>query len=111
MFSDEFSAALRDDLNVTKGLSVLWAVLKSNIPSEDKYDMALTFDEVLGLRLALVRRDETQIPEEIGRLLDEREKFRKSGEYDKADEIRKKIEDLGYKIEDSSSGVKVKKLA
>ena len=54
-FQDEFNQSISDDLNVTKGLSILWSVMKSNIPSGDKYDLALSFDEVLGLGLNLVK--------------------------------------------------------
>ena len=110
-FRQEFTEALADDLNVSKALSILWAVLKSNIPSEDKYDMAISFDEVLGLGLSEVRPVEFQIPAEINKKLDERENLRKAGKYDQADEIRKQIESEGFVIEDSSQGVRVKKLA
>jgi cysteinyl-tRNA synthetase len=108
---EEFRTALADDLNVSKALAVLWSVLKSNIPSEDKYDMALTFDEVLGLRLSELQPADTQIPERIAKLIEERENLRKIGEYEKADELRKQIEESGYKIEDSSGGLRIKKLA
>ena len=110
-YMQEFTQALADDLNVTKAISVLWQVLKSNIPSEDKYDLAMSFDEVLGLRLAEVQKIEFQISEEIGSMLEEREILRKAGKYEKADEIRIEIEKRGYKIEDSSGGVRIKKLA
>lgn len=48
-FRNKFMIAVNDDLNTSKALAVLWEVLKSNIPSEDKYDLFLSFDEVLGL--------------------------------------------------------------
>ena len=32
-------------------MAVMFEMLKSNIPSPDKYDLAIFFDEVLGLRL------------------------------------------------------------
>lgn len=47
----KFMEALNDDLNTSKALAVFFEMLKSNIPSEDKYDLSLTFDEVLGLKL------------------------------------------------------------
>src|SRR4030043_1353566 len=103
-FRQEFINALTDDLNVSRALSLLWGVLKSNIPSEDKYDLAISFDEVLGLCLSEFQQIELQIPNEVKKMLEEREILRKSGEYEKADEIRKKMEAEGYKIEDSSEG-------
>jgi cysteinyl-tRNA synthetase len=110
-FSLKFTQALNDNLNVPGALAVLWEALKSNIPSEDKYDLAMSFDEVLGLRLAEIQSVEFQVPEEISRLLDEREKLRTAKKFDRADEIRKEIEARGYKIEDSSGGLRIKKLA
>jgi cysteinyl-tRNA synthetase len=47
----KFTEALNDDLNTSKAMAVLFEMLKSNIPSEDKYDLAVSFDEVLGLGL------------------------------------------------------------
>lgn len=51
MYQERFNQAINDDLNTSKALAVLFEMLKSNIPSEDKYDLAITFDEVLGLGL------------------------------------------------------------
>jgi cysteinyl-tRNA synthetase len=48
-FKNRFMMAMNDDLNTSKALAVLWEMFKSNIPSEDKYDLFLSFDEVLGL--------------------------------------------------------------
>ncbi|MEK7168828.1 MAG: cysteine--tRNA ligase [Patescibacteria group bacterium] len=47
----KFNEAINDDLNTSKAMAVLFEMLKSNIPSEDKYDLAISFDEVLGLNL------------------------------------------------------------
>ncbi len=50
-FRLKFNEAINDDLNTSKALAVLFEMLKSNISSEDKYDLAICFDEVLGLGL------------------------------------------------------------
>ncbi len=50
-FRTKFMGAINDDLNTSKALATLFEVLKSNIPSEDKYDSVKSFDEVLGLNL------------------------------------------------------------
>jgi cysteinyl-tRNA synthetase len=50
-FRNKFLSAINDDLNTSKALSVVFEVLKSNIPSEDKYDLVISFDEILGLKL------------------------------------------------------------
>jgi cysteinyl-tRNA synthetase len=50
-FRIKFNEAINDDLNTSKAMAVMFDMLKSNIPSEDKYDLATSFDEVLGLGL------------------------------------------------------------
>ena len=53
--------------------------------------------------------DEIKIPQEIKKLVDEREKARKEKDFDKADKIRNKIKEKGYVLEDIKGGVRVKK--
>ncbi len=111
-FRNDFLESLSDDLNVSRALSILWGVLKSNVPSEDKYDMSVMFDEVLGLGLMNISEENCfVIPDDIRKMIDEREKYRNLKNFEKADEIRSEIEKKGYKIEDSPNGIRVKKLA
>lgn len=113
-FKNSFSKALSDDLNVPRALAILWEVLKSNIPSSDKYDLALSFDEVLGLGLNQVSRraggslSRRQISNEIQELLNKRTEMRKEGKYAEADKIRAKIEERGYTVYDTGDGSTVK---
>ena len=107
-FNRLFRNALADDLNVTKGLSILWKMLKSNIPSEDKYELALSFDEVLGLGLKDRVNEKFETPEEIKKLLTKRDILRKEGNFKKADQFRKEIEKKGYTVIDTKQGSKVK---
>ena len=93
-----------------------WEVAKSNIPSADKRDLIADFDQVLGLDLlkgqslrpqglSLTDKD---LPVEIRGLAAEREAARKDRDWKTADELRKKIESLGWMIEDSPTGPKFK---
>ncbi len=100
-FRTRFMESVNDDLNTAKGVAVLWEVLKSNIPSTDKYDLAISFDEVLGLKLSeapVVK----EMPEEIRSLFVERQKLRSEKKFDEADKIRKQIEDAGFEVKDTS---------
>lgn len=99
-FRNNFLKALSDDLNTSKALSVLWGMLKSSIPSGDKYDLAMSFDEVLGLGLGQIRSSKSEIPNNIKALITKRDKLRSEGKFEEADDVRSKIEDLGYKIKD-----------
>ena len=109
LFRQEFIEAVNDDLNTAKALAFLWQVLKSNIPSTDKYDLALYFDEVLGLGLDNISK--SQIPNEIQSMADKREEVRKKGKFKEADKIRQKIEARGFSLEDTPKGVRIKRNA
>lgn len=97
-FRNEFMEAVGDDLNTPKALAVTWEMLKSNIPSQDKYDLAMSFDEVLGLKLSEAKIAE--IPGNIKAMIAEREKLRSEGKYGQADKIREGIQKLGFSVSD-----------
>lgn len=100
-FRAEFMEALNDDLNTSQALAVLWEMLKSNIPSGDKYDLALSFDEVLGLELSKAPQ-KIEIPEKIKELMEKREQLRREKNFEEADKLRIKIEEAGFQIKDTS---------
>jgi cysteinyl-tRNA synthetase len=97
-FRNEFMEAVGDDLNTPKALAVTWDMLKSNIPSEDKYDLAMSFDEILGLKLNEAKIAEN--PENIKLMIAERDKLRSEGKYEEADNIRAEIQKLGFSVSD-----------
>lgn len=101
-YRTEFLEAMSDDFNTPKALAVLWEMLKSNIPSEDKYDLAISFDEVLGLNLNSQITNTKQIPKDIKVLIEKREQLRKEKKFEEADAIRKQIEDAGFEVKDTS---------
>lgn len=107
---DRFIEAINDDLNTPKALAVLWEALKSNIPSEDKYDLAVSFDEVLGLGLNQVSMEDYEVPEEVQTLLKEREEARANKDFAKSDELRNTVMDMGFDILDTPEGQRVKKV-
>ncbi len=99
-YRDKFMGAINDDLNTSEALAVLWEMLGSNIPSADKYDLAMNFDEILGLNLGEMKI--VEIPENIKNLIKEREKLRSEGKYAEADKIRRQIQKLGFSVSDKS---------
>jgi cysteinyl-tRNA synthetase len=99
-FRNEFMEAVDDDINTAKGLAVLWSMMGSNIPSGDKYDLAMGFDEILGLKLSENPNSVVQIPNDIQVLMDKRQKLRSEGKYDEADKIRDEIQKLGFEVKD-----------
>ena len=97
----KFEVAMGDDLNTPQALAVVWEVVKSNIPSTDKYDLIMSFDEVLGLKLSQTTGIKSQVPNNIKIQIDKREKLRQEGKYEEADRIRKEIEALGFTVQDA----------
>lgn len=108
-YTDKFKLAVEDDLNFPKALAAVWEMLKSDHLDLDKAKTLSEFDKILGLGLVLSEEVEAVIPEKIKELIEKREEFRKSGNYTKADEIRTEIESQGFLIEDSPTGIKIRK--
>jgi len=104
----KFMEKLDEDLNMPEALAVFWELIKSTTPESSKLNTILKMDEVLGLRLQ--EHIGVEIPENILNLAKMRNEYRKNGIWDKADMIRKQINDLGYVVEDIQTGsFKVKK--
>jgi cysteinyl-tRNA synthetase len=106
-YLSEFEKAINDDLDMPKALSVLWNLIRDK-NADGKLKTIEEMDEVFGLDL--LKKEKLAIPKEIKKLADEREKARKGNNWQKSDELRKQIEDKGYKIEDTPSGPVVKKI-
>jgi cysteinyl-tRNA synthetase len=111
-YQNKFKEYLEDDLDTPRALSILWDVFKDeNMSAGDKKATILDFDKVLGLGFAdLKKAKEISIPEEIKKLLEEREQARKNKDFKKSDELRDEINSLGYEVKDTSEGQKISKI-
>ncbi len=94
-------------------LGVLWKMVREE-KSKDIYKLALDMDKVFGLSLdkaKAVESDEAEsdIPDEVTALVNERSEAKKAKNYALADEIRAKISALGYAVTDTKDGVKITK--
>ncbi|MFH0937568.1 MAG: cysteine--tRNA ligase [Candidatus Daviesbacteria bacterium] len=107
-FWQRFLDAANNNLGLPQALAILWEMVKSDLPTEEKAATILEMDKILGLGLEKYLGKPIKIPEEVKKLIDEREMIRKSGDFEKADEIRKEIKKLGFEIEDTPKGPKVK---
>lgn len=112
-YETEFLKAINDDLNTPIALSVAWTLVRDNenVSDKDKLRLLLKFDEVLGLRLKDIKKKKETLSEEVKKLITEREEMRKKGQYEEADEVRKRLEkEFGVLIEDTAEGTKWKKI-
>ncbi|MEK7060085.1 MAG: cysteine--tRNA ligase [Patescibacteria group bacterium] len=108
-YQQKFKEYLEDDLDTPRALSLLWDLIKDeSISGANKKATILDFDKVLGLNFKNLK--EEIIPEEIKKLVEEREEARKNKDFKKSDELRDKINSLGYEIKDSSDGYKINKI-
>ncbi|HKZ33775.1 MAG TPA: cysteine--tRNA ligase, partial [Candidatus Nanoarchaeia archaeon] len=105
-YLEDFKTAINDDLDMPGALRVLWDLVR-NKNAKGKLRTIKEMDRILGLDL--LKKKKIVIPQKIKKLIEQREKFRKAGNFKEADEIRKKINNLGFIIEDTEKGAVVKK--
>lgn len=98
-YYEEFTEKISDDVDVPGALAVLWNMIRDeNINKADKHKTALLMDKVFGLNLGQV--GEIDIPQEIIKLAEDRKKAKNDKDFQLADEIREKIKQEGWLIED-----------
>jgi cysteinyl-tRNA synthetase len=106
-YLNSFQKAINNDLDMPKALSILWKLIHDK-KIKEKIGTIREFDKVLGLDL--LKKEKLEIPEEIQKLVAEREKVRNQKDFKKSDELRAKIKSLGYWVEDTAKGPKIKKI-
>ncbi len=114
----QFVAAMDDDLNTADAITAVFELVRDlNTMSADKSTSkeqlaagAALFDELTGvLGLMYNRNKEEEIPAHIQELAQKRMQARKEKNFALADEIRNQIADMGYVIEETRQGTKIKK--
>jgi cysteinyl-tRNA synthetase len=102
----DFLKFINDDLDTPKALALISEVLNSeSISDADKKETILTMDYVLGLELGRVTN--IVIPDEVLKLMQERDVARAEKDFAKSDELRNQIEKLGFKVKDTESGTQL----
>ena len=101
-----FEKAINDDLDMPKALQVLWRLIRDE-KALGKIATIKEIDKVFGLDL--LKKETFDVPEEIRKLIDEREEARKDKDWAKADKLRDKINAKGFIIKDSLEGPKLEK--
>jgi len=105
----KFSKAINNDMDMPTALSVVQHLVKSNCPAGAKLASLYKFDQVLGLDFEKVAAEAAKVPEEVKKLVDEREELRNKGDFAGADKLRKKILEKGYEVVDEETGSRLKK--
>lgn len=107
-YTKRFDEALNDDLGTPQALALMWELLKdTSVNDADKKATILSFDDALGLNLGV--EEHIDVPEEVQQLVAERETARANKDWTAADELRTKIQELGFDVKDTDNGPRVTK--
>ncbi len=108
-YVNKFQTFLDDDLDTPQAVALMWELVKdASVSSSVKKSTLLNFDRVFGLGLADIKTIE--IPDEVQKLVDEREYTRSQKDWATSDILRAKINALGYDVKDTESGPKISNL-
>jgi cysteinyl-tRNA synthetase len=110
-YRQQFTDQINDDLNTPQALATTWDMLHDEeLGDAEKYRLLLQFDQILGLDLKKVKAPRKEkIPAGIIKLAEERLQARKQKDWTKADELRQKIQEQGYQLDDTAAGYEVKR--
>ena len=116
-FKARFSEAMDDDLNTADAIGVLFdfARAANTFVTEPRGKAAIEagytlFSELTGVLGLLIREKTDAFPAEATELLNERQAARKAKNFARADEIRDALKDMGFTVEDTANGPKLKKI-
>ena len=117
-FRARFEAAMDDDLNTADAIGALFDLVRAcnTFVTEPRGGAAIDaakalFDQLTGVLGLLQHKQEEAMPEEALRLLDERQQARKAKDFARADALRAQLKEMGYAVEDTAQGPKLKKLS
>ncbi|MFA5871952.1 MAG: cysteine--tRNA ligase [Parcubacteria group bacterium] len=112
---EKFKSAMNDDLNTPLALTHLYEMITetnkefSDISPDEAARILATFEKmnkVFGLRFA---EKEVEIPKEVKKIAEARLAARNGKDFEKADVLRRQIEELGFLLEDIKEGYKLRK--
>src|SRR3989344_2102006 len=110
----DFYSSLDDDLNTPNALAHLFKFIRSYnkspqiVSSEGKVFLAGFFREIDSIfGFELLKNEVVKVPLDILKLARARQNHRTSKQWLKADELRKKMEKLGWQVADTPSGPKI----
>ena len=110
-----FNAAMDDDLNTADALGVIFEYVRDMNASLNEHSSRAAVEkgvnalnEMAGV-LGLLRREADLVPEDVKALVEERQAAKKARDFAQADALRAQIEQMGYVVEDTPKGPKVRK--
>jgi cysteinyl-tRNA synthetase len=114
-YEKRFDDAMDDDMNTADALGAIFELVKdANVTvvqgaSREAAQAALNSLESICDVLGFLSKKEEELPPEIAALVNERAEARKNKDWVKSDELRNRIIQAGYILEDTKQGQKVRK--
>ena len=112
-----FDQAMNDDLNTADALGVIFEYIRdmnstltdANAPCRAAIQAGVDALSTMTGVLGLLQKELDTTPDEVKALVDARQQAKKAKDFARADELRGQVMKLGYVIEDTPKGPKVKK--
>ena len=107
-YDDKFKEAIHNNLNTSMCLTIVYDLLKDNTLNDStKIELVKKFDTVLSLDL--LKKEETEISDDLKEYIEEminkRKEAKQNKDYALADQIRNELEEKGIIIKDTREGV------
>ncbi|MDA2921904.1 cysteine--tRNA ligase [Patescibacteria group bacterium AH-259-L07] len=106
----QFITAMDNDFDTVKAIAILFDFVnesyKKNIGGKSAYKLFKKINKIFDI----FTFKKPRIPQNITILVEQREKLRDQKKWSDADQIRKKVKNLGFVIEDTDKGPLIKKL-
>ena len=104
-YDDKFKSYLENDINTSNAITLLYDLLKDDsVNGKTKLELIESWDKVFSLNLIETKKIDRELEEKINALIEERNKYKQEKNYEKADEVRNQIENLGVQIKDTREG-------
>lgn len=114
-YENKFLETINDDLNMPAAMGIIWDIVRNENKSKQFAELLLKFDKVLGLELQnsqkyIEQNQNLELPQEIVNLIEKRKKAREDKNWVLSDEIRNKLQEMGYNVKDTKEGMTISKI-
>jgi len=109
-YQEQFLDFINDDLDTPKTIALAWQLIDADLSSGTKLSTLFEFDKIFDLNLKNIWHKSRKIPNEINKLIAQREKARQEKNWPESDQLREEIKKLGYQVEDTTIGPTIKKI-
>jgi cysteinyl-tRNA synthetase len=105
-----FRERIADDLDLPGALVVLGEAVSAPIPDGDRYELLRTWDTLLGLDLDREAREGFEVPADVQRMVQDRDQARAERDFERSDDIRARLTEMGWEVMDTDRGTTVRPL-